>query len=64
MEFQQLRGTCGGAQSSQRGDIEAGSVSEVEAKVIQFLKDEEITKVVYFKNPEAVQKRRTSRSLP
>ncbi|GLT60805.1 hypothetical protein SLA2020_335540 [Shorea laevis] len=44
MEFQQLRGTCRGAQSSQRGDIEAGSVSEVEAKVIQFLKDEEITK--------------------
>lgn len=40
MEFQQLRGTCGGAQSYQRGDIEAGSVSEVEAKVIQFIKDE------------------------
>ena len=35
-------------------------MSEVEAKVIQFKKDKEITKVVYFQNREAVQKSRTS----
>lgn len=40
--------------------IERGSVSEVEAKVIQFIKDKEITKVVYFQNREAAQKSRTS----